>query len=186
MAAPPRRRTFSSMRCLILALTLVTGCAPAVRMVQPARAAVLPTRAFAVEPIRFAGMQVGRVAAADWLERKSDLQRAHFAADTRQMSALFADHVAAAVDASGGPGSLIVRPIVTDLEPGFYAYVYSRKTRLAMRVQILDEEGRLVEEVALAEALPAHAWTAASGPRLQAAAARLGDKLGAFLRRTSR
>ncbi|MDB4964997.1 MAG: uncharacterized protein JWN44_686 [Myxococcales bacterium] len=177
------------MRTIILCVVLfIAGCGgPKVAVRYEARRALLAQRRYAIEPVRFESMRVGRVAAAQWIARKSEAQRQRWAADQRLLSDTFAAHVAARVPIADGAGALIIRPIVDELEPGYYAYVASGRTHMVLRVQIIEPlSNQVVEELELRDAVNAHAWSAAAGPRMARAAANLGDRLGDFLRARSR
>src|SRR4051794_38628786 len=117
---------------------LFAACgSPRVAVRYEAHPGALAQQRYVIEPIRFESMRVGRVAAAEWLARKSEAQRQRWLEDQRLINDTFAAHVSARA-AVGGPGALVIRPIVDELEPGYYAYVASGRTHLTLRVQIID------------------------------------------------
>jgi hypothetical protein len=134
---------------------------------------------FYVEPIHYDPPMVGgKTEAAYQAEKDSDQQRS-WQTDKLDTATRYQDAI---VGASGdlkfttapAPGVFIIRPIVSFIEPGFYAAIVAAPTEIRMRVQFLASDGVLLDEIAVRSVIAASMVAPASGTRMRQA----GDDLG--------
>jgi hypothetical protein len=141
---------------------------------------------FAVEPIHFEDLRVGGKSEGEYLSGKEPDQQSKWQADKEAMSAGFAAALAAAGEGlSVGalvPEGWVVRPVVTFIEPGFYAGIAAGPTEVRMTVQVLDGKGAVLDEIAVHSNIAATMGTAAVGTRLRDAADDLGHVVAGYLR----
>ncbi|MSQ03681.1 MAG: hypothetical protein EXR71_17645 [Myxococcales bacterium] len=180
-----------------MVLVVLSGCFPPWTVVvqQEPNPLLDATRADLATPT-FYGLQVGRIAEAEYLGRKSERQRADWSEDKRQFGEEYrrAATVAAArcdlqLDPPGGPGTHTVATSVGYIEPGFYAGMVSIPSEVRMSVQV-TRAGSIAEEIAVAHGT--EPGTLSIGPipiptapsvtdRLRADGAALGRIVGQYL-----
>jgi hypothetical protein len=172
---------------LVASLSLLVGCGPrwlVVRQTVPDPLVQRPQ--FAVEAIRFDNLLVGGKTEGEYLAGKEQDQRGKWQADKQAMAEGFAAALAAAGEglAIGPlvPEGSIVRPVVTFIEPGFYAGIAAGATEVRMTVQILDARGTVLDEIEVHSRIAATMGTAAVGTRLRDAADDLGHVVAGYLR----
>ncbi len=132
---------------------------------------------FTVEKVRFDGLRVGDKTETEYLSGKDDEQRRSWQTDKDAMSEAFAVGVASGEGLSVGlprPDAATVRPIVTFIEPGFYAGVAAGSTRVDVTVQVLNAQGVVLDEIQASSAVAASMTNPASGTRMREAAEDLG------------
>jgi hypothetical protein len=175
----------------LLFLCVAFACGPSYQVLRQTRPnPLVGQRGFVVEPLHTEGMSVGRLAESEWMQRKTVWQRERYELMKAQMSDEFARRVAARaayLDIATAPSATprwIIRPVLTFLEPGFYAGFTSESTELDLVVKILDPSGQFeIDEVMLQEKVDAHFWDAGRGPRIHKAMIRLGDQFADYLRK---
>ena len=168
----------------------VSACAAPYEMLREAHPNPLfGARTFSLEPIAFNAMLVGDKPVAQYTATKTEEQRASFRADEEAMNGTFA----ASVTGRAGPlqivmgpppdaGAFIIRPQVVRYEPGFYSYVASRATEVELRVQVLNAQGQLVDELMLRSTVYATLGNPSAGGRMREAGDNLGWRLSEYLR----
>ena len=176
---------------LILFLVLTSSlsslaCAPAwtvVRQTSPDPFVGRPQ--FSVEPLHFEDVTVGEKSGVEYSAGKHAESRESWRTDQEAMSERFTAGLAAEERGLqiGGPGTsnMVVRPVVTFVEPGFYAYVASQPTELAMSIQVLDVDGHLLDEIEIHSEIGATMINPSSGTRLRQAAEHLGKVAAKYL-----
>jgi hypothetical protein len=176
----------SSAKALLL-LSLATGCGPRWTVIRQATPdPFLHRPQFAVERLHFEWLRVGDKTEAEYMAEKTPEQKDSWDADKARMVEAFARSVAEAergIQITPAPvqGGSIVRPIVTFIEPGFYAAIASGATRVHLTVQLLDAWGRPLDEIRIESAVPASMTNAASGTRMRQAAEDLGEVTAKYM-----
>jgi hypothetical protein len=138
-----------------------------------------------VEPLHFENTQVGEKSEAQYAAEKQPQEQDSWKADKQGMSERFEAGLMSEGEGAlhvGGAGGARVRPIVTFIEPGFYAYVASHPSQVEMDVQILDANGQVQDEIGVKVAVAASMTDPASGSRLRQAAERLGRIIAQYLK----
>ena len=187
-ARPAKRAWMARIAALAIAAASLSslGCGARWRVVSQTNPDpfVGATR-FAVAPIDFSGLYVGRKSEGEYLSEKTPEQRASFAADKDAMTEMFGRKLAARSAELGlelGPAAamtdapFVIQAAVSDLEPGFYVGVASAPSTVQMVVRITTPDGRILDEIATQHSTSAGITTAASGTRLR----RDGEALGAI------
>lgn len=177
---------------------LASGCGPQWAVVkQSTPNPFIGQKAFLIEPIKFDGMLVGKLSEADYLAKKKPDQQASFVADKTAMNERFAARLTelaaknglTITPVSGTPG-LTFRTIVSFLEPGYYAPTVgtgfgsvdlSRPTQVRANVQLIDAQGAVLEDIAIAAEVKSDLIHSASGTRYRNAAEILAEKTHMYL-----
>jgi hypothetical protein len=140
---------------------------------------------FKLEPLHFEQAFVGRKPEAEYAAEKQPDQQVSWAEDKRAMSERFGAALATSSDdvqIGSAADAPTIRPIVTFLEPGFYAGVVSAATQVELTVQILDARGQVEDEIALGAVVNAGLINPASGNRVRQAATELGKITAKYLK----
>jgi hypothetical protein len=175
--------------CALLALSLAcVACGPPWELV----AVAVPNpfannKSFAVEPVRYEGLLIGEKTEAEYLSGKDDGQRESFGEDKSTFARAFADQLAEELPevrfvAAPGPSPFLVRPHVTFIEPGFYAYVAARPTEVEMTLEIMATTGQMLDVVKFRATVGATMTNPSSGGRLRAAGEILGGNVAEYMR----
>ena len=182
-----RRNAVLGVLFAAVAVGLV-GCAPRTYHHPPAPASLITgVRDFTVEPIQFDMMQVGRLAEAEYAERRMGVSHERYERDKQMLSGEFFARLFARSGGlrlrpgQAGGGGYTIRPMATFFEPGFYAGVAAEATELTLIVQVIDPAGRLVDQVPLREKVGAHWYSASRVERMREAVRRLADQYAAWL-----
>jgi hypothetical protein len=186
------RRHFLRGGSLLAATTLI-GCRPPwAVIVQTAPDPFLGQRHFAVQPIDFTALTVGDTPEPVYLAGKDAGQRASFAADKEALNERFLQQLITDAGEAGiqvvpatGPADspFTIRPSVSFIEPGFYAFVAAIPSHVRMNVRILAPDGRVFDEIVLNHFTPSDMFArAASGSRLREDGAGLGKTVAKYLR----
>lgn len=182
-----------AIRALVLCLCAAAatgGCAPRARVLYEAGPRPLGARTIVVEPLAFAGVRVGRLAAVERIGRKSAAPSARRGVEAR-LDDRFAARLGSALDggtrlpvAGHDERPWTIRALLTEryLEPGYQQRGLTPTTRLDLRAEILDPGGRLVEVLALDDTIDARIDSPAGEARLGRALDRFADRLAARLR----
>jgi hypothetical protein len=195
------RRSFVSLGAVVAGSALLGGCAPAWHVVAFASPnPFLGQRKFAVAPIDFSGLMIGRKPEPVYLSEKDPKQQASFQEDKAALNEKFLEHVTQVAREHGieispatGPSSapFILKPSVDFIEPGFYAGVAGAPSEVHMILRIVGPDQRPLDEIALAHGTdPRSGFSvggfaipqdASSGSRLRTDGAKLGDLVGRYL-----
>ncbi len=182
--------TRSSGSILMLALALAAaGCTPWVVVRQTEPSPLAGARALAVQAVDFSMLRVGEKSQAEYLASKDAGQQESFRADLGAMNQNFFERLHEATTgltlhpgpAAGGP-PLLVRPVVTWIEPGFYAGIVASPTRVELTLQVLDRANAVLDEIRVEVSVPADITNPSSGGRLRSAANALGRICAGYLR----
>ncbi len=179
------RRSFVKQTSLALAAVsvLALGC---VRWTIVRQAAPNPLMGahFILEPVHWESTQVGSKTEAEYFADKGPEQQQSYAADRLETTGLFAARIKTAGVTWVMPGdakAFIVRPIVEQWEPGFYAAVVAKNSRMDLRLQILTKEGQLVDEITIWSAAQATMTTPSTGQRMRICGDDLGNVAAKYL-----
>lgn len=154
----PLKRLASS--CLLLAaVAFAVGCGPAWTVVKQANPNPLtPQKSFAVEPVRFDGLMVGKKSEAEYLaSHAKDAQfEGKWKGDQASIDQAFSSTLAAeakglqvAAGAPAAPGPYVLRPHVTFIEPGVFTMVFNIPSEVQMTLQVVDAAGAVVDEITM-------------------------------------
>lgn len=176
---------------------LAAGCGPQWAVVKQANPNPFAAqRAFVVEPMKFDGMQVGKLSEADYLAKKNADQQASFQADKSAMNEKFGERLTelaakksvALTPAAGAPAGYTIRAVVSFLEPGVYiprvgglGVDLSRPTVVRANLQIVDAQGAVLDDISINAEVAADLINAASGTRYRKAAEKLAEKANLYL-----
>jgi hypothetical protein len=75
-----------------------------------------------------------------------------------------------------------LRPTITFIEPGFYAYVAAQPTNVKLTLQILGPDGRIFDEIKMEATEAAQMMNPSSGGRLRDCAKQLGNLTARYMR----
>jgi hypothetical protein len=177
------------LRLLVLTVfaLLLGGCGPRwVVLSQAMPDPLVGAKLFYIEPIHFDPPIVGGKSEPEYLAEKDADQRRSWQTDKSETAGRY---IAAMVEASPdlkistqpAPGVFIIRPIVSFIEPGFYAAIVARATEVNMRVQILASNGAPIDEISIRSVIAASMVNAASGTRMREAGEDLGRVTAEYL-----
>ena len=184
------RRSF--LAAVVLAVVaFVCGCGPRWAVIHEATPDPFVNQpSFAVEPVHFEGMMVGDKSEADYQSGKSPEQQQSWQADKQGMTAAFqqglVDH-AAPIAINGVPpaaNQFVIRPIVTFVEPGFYAAIARGDTSVNMTLQLVGPDGRTIyDEITMSSRISATMTNPSSGGRMRDAALDLGAVTAKYIKK---
>jgi hypothetical protein len=139
---------------------LAAGCSPPWQVVlQAVPDPFVAQRRFAVLPIDFTGLHIGKKSEVEYLAGKDADQQRSFAGDKEGMNAEFTKELLARAHAEGievflatspADGPYLIRPSVAFVEPGYYAVVMAGASKVEMTVRITAPDGRVLDEITLA------------------------------------
>lgn len=144
-----------------VALVGAAGCGASYEVVRAAEPNPYPSgAAFVVLPVTYENIQVGKMTESAYLSTKSESSRRSWEGDKAAIDREFAR---ALVEASAERGIRIdrpsvvaadaprftIRPVVSFLEPGFFAGPARHASEVSMRVVIATADGRALDEVEL-------------------------------------
>jgi hypothetical protein len=180
------RRAFFFLTLLIFALA---GCGP--RWVIRTQAVPNPLngqRKFNLEGMHWENLRIGGKGEAEYLAGKDDKQRASFQEDKAAFQERFiaglssrAQGIGLVPAPPGEAGLYTLRPAVTFFEPGFYAYAAARDSEADITVQIVAQDGKLIDEITIHSRVAATMTSPASGGRMRTAGEDLGNVTGKYL-----
>ncbi|AKT44003.1 hypothetical protein [Chondromyces crocatus] len=180
--------------------SLLMGCGPRWQVVhQTTPSPLVNQRSFAVLPIEYSGLRVGEKTEAQYLSEKDAKQQESFQADKDALNQNFARaliegaagdaiNVALATGPSAAPFE--IRPVVTFIEPGFYAVVASMPSEVHMTLRITLPNGQVIDEITLAHSTDSRSgfsvggisMNPSSGGRLRKDGEGLGEIVAKYLR----
>ncbi len=176
----------------VLALaSMALGCAPRWTVIQQAVPdPFLAQHQFFIEAVHTEHMFVGKLPEPVYLSGKTLEQQASWQTDKQDMITRYSEGVISAGEGLAfptqpSPSTFIIRPIIALVEPGFYAYVASYPTVVAMRVEILAPDGQVLDAISIQSVIGASMINAASGTRMRQAAEDLGRVTARYLKARS-
>ncbi|GAC1358149.1 MAG: hypothetical protein NVS3B10_01440 [Polyangiales bacterium] len=183
------RRALLPIVLLLASILAGVGCGPRWTVIrQGVGNPFTYQRTFAVEAVHFEGMHVGDKTESEYQAGKDTDQQRSWQADKQGMIAAYQQGL---VDQARGltftgippaPGTWVIRPIVTFVEPGFYAGIAAGDTVVNMIVQVVAPDGQqVVDEIQIASRRAASMTSPSSGGRMRSAAEDLGSVSGKYL-----
>ena len=144
-------------------------------------------RNFAVEPVHFEGVQIGEKSEAEYQASKDAEQQASWDEDKRAFAGEFGRELSDELPevqfvSAPAPSPFVVRPMVTFVEPGFYAYVAARAAEVRMTVEIWGVGNQRLDVLQFRAVVPATMTNPSSGGRLRSAGEQLGAQVAEYLR----
>jgi hypothetical protein len=173
---------------LFTLLLLLCGCGTPWHVVRQADPnPFLGARQFALQPVAFSNLVVGKIPESTYLERKDPKQQESWQADKQALNDLFAKQLQRSLK---GPGYVLtnqapftISPRVSRIEPGSYAY----PTEISLSVCLLDANGQTLDEVFFYQGVAFELiGGAASGQRIRTASQLLGHTVSAYLRKRTK
>jgi hypothetical protein len=164
------------------------GCGPSWHVVSAAAPnPFVNQRNFAVEPVHFEGVQVGDKSEAEYQSSKDTEQQASWDEDKRAFAGEFGRELAEELPevqfvSAPAPSPFVVRPVVTFVEPGFYAYVAARASEVQMTLEVFGAGNARLDVVQMRAVVPATMTNPSSGGRLRSAGEMLGAQVAEYLR----
>jgi hypothetical protein len=166
------------------------GCGPPwVVVVQATPNPFVNQRQFSLEPVHMENLTIGEKSEAAWQSEKDAEQRSSWQQDKSSFATNFITHLSGEIPElrllagpPPDPRTFIIRPTVTYIEPGFYAYVASHATEVRMTLQILNAGGGILDEIKIEVAVAATLTNPSTGGRLRDAGDKLGDIVAEYLR----
>jgi len=171
-----------------LLLLFVVGCGPSWVVIESAVPnPFVGARSFALEPVHFEGVRIGDKSEARYLAEKDEEQQESWEEDKRAFANQFAQGLSDGLPevrfmAAPAPSPFVLRPIVTFVEPGFYAYVAARSSEVQMIVEIWTTSGQRLDVVRVRAVVPATMTNPSSGGRMRDAGEILGRQISEYLR----
>jgi len=180
------RRAFLLLSFLVLALV---GCGP--RWVIRQQASPNPlngVRKFNLEGTHWENLMVGGKSEPEYLAGKDAEQIASFQGDKAGFQDRFIAQLLARAQGiqlvptpPGEPGLFTIRATVNHFEPGFYAYAAARDSEVDITIQIVAQDGKLIDEITIHSRVHASMTSPASGGRMRTAGEDLGNVTGKYL-----
>jgi len=173
----------------LVVMALLAGCGPRwAILAQATPDPLVGAKAFFIEPIHYDPPVIGAKSEPDYLAGTSPDQQDSWRTDKSETSKKYAEALIGAIPevhflVQPAPGVFIVRPIVSFIEPGFYAGFVARATEVQMRIQILASDGAIVDDIAVRSLIGASLVYPASGTRLRMAGEDLGRVTADYLRK---
>jgi len=184
------RRSLLAIGLASLAL-LAAGCRNQWRIVMEAHPDPFVNQTkFALLPIEYSNLHVGEKTEAQYLSEKAPETQESFQTDKVALNEEFARGLIDGVREEGieitlasGPGDapFTIRPYITFIEPGFYAYFTTKPSKVEMALRITAPDGKILEEIILDHSTPATITNPSSGGRLRADGAGLGKTVARYL-----
>jgi len=171
-----------------LSVTL-TGCGPRWVILAQARPdPLVGAGSFYIEPIHYDPPRIGEKTEGEYLADKTPDQKDSWLTDksdtsNRYIGTLIAELPEVKFLVQPAPGVFIIRPIVSFIEPGFYAYVAAAPTQVKMRIEILSSDGAVIDDIMVPSVIGASMVNASSGSRLRLAGQDLARVTAQYLRK---
>lgn len=146
-------------------------------------------RRFAVSAIEFESLIVGEKSETDYLSEKDSDARASWERDKAGLSERFAQALQAhgravgdlVIDTRAGEAKYIVQPIVQFIEPGVYAGIYQKPSRVNMTARVFTSDGELIDEIRMTSSGGSGLHNPSIGQRLRERADTLGRWMADYL-----
>ncbi|MDC3959932.1 hypothetical protein [Polyangium jinanense] len=144
-------------------------------------------RSFAVEPVHFEGVRIGEKSEAEYQASKDAEQQSSWDEDKRAFASEFGRELTEELPevqfvSVPAPSPFVVRPVVTFIEPGFYAYVAARPSEVRMTLEIWGPGPQRLDVLEFRAVVPATMTNPSSGGRLRSAGEVLGAQVAEYLR----
>ena len=132
------------------------GCAPPWTVIKQAEPnPFVGKREFAVLPVEYEGLRVGEKTEEEYKASKEDKTVGRFEEDKEKVATTFVANLQAEAQdeditvtpAAGEVTGYVVRPLVKFMEPGFFAAVVSKPSKIVMRVRLEDKDGKVLDEI---------------------------------------
>ncbi len=144
----------------------------------------------AIEPVHFGIMRVNNGWEDEWLMSRSPAQAESWESDKQRFAALFQFEFAQTVGpavmlvppSAGETAALVVRPVVTAIEPRPFIYMSDARNVVDMTVQLVTRDGRVVDEVVMLASPSATLYEPTITQALETAARQLGRRYADHLR----
>jgi hypothetical protein len=182
------KKQISVSAFLFLSLLFLCGCGtPWIVERQANPNPFLGAKQFALLPVTFTNLQVGRIAESTYLKRKDQQQQQSWQADQQALADLFARQLKRGLASAGivlaDQSPFTISPRVTRIEPGSYW----NPTEVNMNVCLLDGSGNTLDEVTLNSGVPFDLLGgASSGQRIRTASGILGNDFAYYLRKRTK
>lgn len=167
---------------LLAPFALLAACGPSWVVVKQSNPnALAGKKVYAVEAVKFDNLMVGKKSEAEYLTGKDQKAVDGFAADKTAMTENFTAQMIKRkggldISASTGAapaGGFTVRPVIYWLEPGSFNAMFNIPTEAKAKLQIVDAQNVVVDEIEIKTAVGADLYHPAVGTRLRAAANQL-------------
>lgn len=144
---------------------------------------------FVVKAIDFSKVRIGERTEEQYKADKSERQEGSFEGDKQGMNEVFfqnlketaADNQISVEREPGDPNTFVIVPIVTFIEPGFYAAVVSKPSKVVMTLKILSPNGNSFDEIEIEHESRSTMTNPSSGQRLRADAEWMGGVVGDYV-----
>ncbi len=172
---------------MLLGLFLV-ACGPPYKVITQANPnPFIGANKFVVMPIDYSNLHIGSKTEAEYASSKNEKQQGSFEGDKEGINNEFAQNLKIkALDeginvdvAAGEVKTFVIKPVVSFVEPGFYAYVAAHPSKVTMTVKITGPDGKELDEILVEHESQASMYNPASGGRLRSD----GKALGAYVAR---
>jgi hypothetical protein len=170
---------------LLLTSLLVVGCGGGHKWIVIRQAVPDPFAGHPqviVEPVHFDQARVGEKSEVEYASEKKAEAQDKWEDAKAAFSESFGAALAQSPGVQVGPQGAVVRPIVTFIEPGYYAFVSARPSIVRLTIQLLDPQGAPQDEIVIEVKVGASMNRAGVGTRLREAGERMGTITGAYLR----
>lgn len=184
------RRSLLAVGLASLAL-LATGCRNSWRVVMEAHPdPFVGQHNFGLLPIDYTNLHVGGKSEAQYLAEKAPENQQSFQTDKEALNEEFTrslidivrdDGINIVLASAPGDAPFTIRPFVTFIEPGFYAYIANKPSHVEMALRIVTPNGQVLEEILLDHSTPASLTNPSSGGRLRADGSGLGKTVARYL-----
>lgn len=178
-------KSFSKSTLLLasaVVFAMAAGCGPPWRVIKQANPnPMMGQKNFIVDNIHYENLLVGNKSVQDYLAGKEQKTQDSFQADLTDGNKIFAGSL---VERSGGlsvqmgtapaPGAFFVRPVVDKYEPGNFNGFVNIATQVHMRLEILNDQGAVLDEIGMAWSEPATLYNPGSGTRFRQSTKQLG------------
>ncbi len=138
----------------------------------------------AVQPLDFTGMGVGNITEEEWLKRKEAKETGSYAADKQTMAQNFEKELLANSTphtTAGGTGPYLLKPRVTNWEPGFFTAFVNKNSEASLILQITDDKGTVLDEIATSTQVAASIYNPSTGGRMHTAGKQLARITAKYL-----
>jgi hypothetical protein len=138
----------------------------------------------AVQPLDFTGMGVGNITEAEWLARKPAEETASYVADKQTMTQNFQTELLANSvphTTVGGTAPYLLKARVTNWEPGFFTAFVNKASEASLVLQLTDDKGTVLDEIATSTQVPASIYNPSTGGRMHTAGKQLARVAAKYL-----
>lgn len=169
---------------------VMMACSPGYKIVKQATPnPFLGAKTFVVLPVDFTGLNVGGNSEEEHLAKKEDKQAESFQADKDGLSQLFINELKsdAASEgigiqaAAGEVATFIIKPMVSFIEPGWYAGIMASPSKVQMTVKITDKDGNELDEIFIEHGTQSGITNPASGQRLRSDGEAIGGITASYI-----